>query len=94
MTAKYPKIVKNNCKIFVTCLSNRTSNCMEDYLKPSLQRDPNKKILHVGTNGLILNKTLQDCATSIVNLVCSTIDNTGYVRISKIILRTDNKHFN
>ena len=40
-------------------------------MKPSLRKDPNHIILHVGTNDLILDRTSQDTATSIVNLACS-----------------------
>ena len=40
-------------------------------MKPSLRKDPNHIILHVGTNDLILDRTSQDIATSIVNLACS-----------------------
>ena len=40
-------------------------------MKPSLWKDPNHIILRVGTNELILDRTSQDIATSIVNLVGS-----------------------
>ena len=65
------KKVKSDCKIFVKQFSGATTNCMEDYMKPSLRKDPNHIILHVGTNDLILDRTSQDIATSIVNLACS-----------------------
>ena len=63
--------VKSDCKIFVKHFAGATTNCMEDYMKPSLRKDPNHIILHVGTNDLILDRTSQDIATSIVNLACS-----------------------
>ena len=62
-------------------------------MKLSLQKDPNHIILHVGTNDVILDRTSQDIATSIVNLVYSMKDENCDVSISKIILRTDNKKF-
>ena len=61
------KKVKSDCKIFVKHFSGATTNCMEDYLKPSLRKDPNHIIFHVGTNDLILDMTSQDIATTIVN---------------------------
>ena len=61
------KKVKSDCKIFVKHFSGATKNCMEDYLKPSLRKDPNHIIFHVGTNDLILDMTSQDIATTIVN---------------------------
>ena len=63
-------------------------------MKPSLRKDPNHIILHVGTNDLILDSTSKDIATSIVNLVCSMKGENYDVSISNIILRTDNKKFN
>ena len=71
MTGKCQKKVKSDCKTFVKHFSGATTNCMEDYMKPSLRKDPNHIILHVGTNDLILYMTSQDIATSIVNLACS-----------------------
>ena len=68
---------------------------MNDYMKPSLQKDPNHLILHVGTNDLVLDRALlQDIATLIVNLACSIKDENCDVSKSNIILRTDSKKFN
>ena len=41
------KKVKSNCKIFVKHFSGTITSCMEDYIKPSLQKEPNHIILHV-----------------------------------------------
>ena len=62
-------------------------------MKPSLRKDPNHIILNVGTNDLILDRTSQDIATSIVNLASSMKGENCDVSISNIILRTDNKKF-
>ena len=62
-------------------------------MKPSLRKDSNHIILHEGTNGLILDRTLQDIATSIVNLDSSVKGEYCDVSISNIILRIDNKKF-
>ena len=93
-TWEISKKVTSDCKIFVKHFSGTTTNCMEDYMKPSLQKDPNHIILHVGTNELILDRTSPDIATSIVNLACSMKGKNCDVSISNIILRTDNKKFN
>ena len=63
-------------------------------MKASLWKDPNHIILHVVTNELILDRTSQDIATSVVNLACSIKGEHCDVSISNIILRTDNKKFN
>ena len=94
MTGKCQKKVKSDCKTFVKHFSGATTNCMEDYMKPSLRKDPNHIILHVGTNDLILYMTSQDIATSIVNLACSMKGENCDVSIKNIIRRIDNKKFN
>ena len=92
--SKMSKKVKSDSKIFVKHFSRATTNCMEDYMKPSLRKDPNHIILHIGTNNLILDRPSQDIATSTVNLLCSIKGENCDVSISNIILRTDNKKFN
>ena len=91
MAGKYKKKVKSDCKICVKHFSGATTNCMEDYMKPTLRKDPNHIILYVGTNDLILDRTSQDIATSIVSLMCSVKGENYDVSISNIILRIDNK---
>ena len=93
MAGTCQKKVKIDCKIFVNHFSGATTNCMEDYMKPSLRKDSNHIILHEGTNGLILDRTLQEIATSIVNLASSIKGEYCDVSISNIILRIDNKKF-
>ena len=47
------------------------------------QQINNHIILHVGTNDLILDRTSQDIATSIVNIACSVKSENCNVSISK-----------
>ena len=82
-----PKKVKSNCKIFVKQFSGGTTNCMEDYMKQSLLKDPNHIILYVETNELILDRSLQDIAASLVNLACSMKGEKCDVNILNIILK-------
>ena len=63
-------------------------------MKSALLKDPNHIILHVGKNDLILDRTSQDIATSVVKLACSMKGGNCDVSISNIILRTENKKFN
>ena len=88
-----PKKVKSNYKIFVKHFSGRITNCMEDYMKQSLLKDPNHIMLYVGKNELILDRSLQDIATSLVNLACSMKGEKCDVNILNIILKNDNKKF-
>ena len=62
------KKVKSDCKIFVKHFSGKATNFVNDYLKPSLRKHPNHIILHVGTNDLIIDRTSQETAISMVNL--------------------------
>ena len=94
MAGKCQKKIKRECKIFDKHFSGATTNCMENYMKSSLQKDPNHIILHIGTNNLILDRTSQDIAISLVNLACSMKGKNCDVSISNIILRNDNKKFN
>lgn len=45
-----------------------TIDCRKDYDKPSLKNSPDHFILHLGTNDLISNQTLEQIASSIINL--------------------------
>ena len=61
------KKVKSDCKVFVKHFPGTEATFIEDYIKSFLRKDPNHVILHLGTNDLILDRTLQDLATLIVN---------------------------
>ena len=85
------KKVKSDYNIFVKHFLGATTSCMEVYMKLSLRKDPNHVILHVATNELILERTSQDIATSIVNLVFSVNGKDFDTSMSNIILRPNNK---
>ena len=51
------KKLKPECKVFVRNFPGATTQCMADYMKPSIQVKPNHFILHVGTNYLNSNRT-------------------------------------
>ena len=90
-----PKKVKSVCQIFVKHFSGTATNCKEDYMKPPLRKkSKSNKILHVATNDLILDRTSQYIATSIVNLACLMKGKNCDDSISNIALRNENKKFN
>ena len=64
---------------------------LNDYIKPSLKRNPKNIILHVGTNDLKRNNA-KDIATHIDRL-CKSIksDHQMSVSVSRIIHREDNQ---
>ena len=94
MARKCRQKFKRDFKIFEKHFSGATTNCRENYMKSSLQKDPNHIILHIGTNNLILDRTSQGIAISLVNLACSMKGKNCDAIISNIILRNDNRKFN
>ena len=44
------KHLESHCKLYVKQFSGARSNCMKDYIKPSLQEKPDHFILRIGTN--------------------------------------------
>ena len=49
------KNLNPGCKLFVRKLPGATTQCMDDYVKPSIRTQIDHFILHVETNDLILN---------------------------------------
>ena len=64
---------------------------MHDYVKPSVRSSPDHFILHVGTNDLPSDKSLEEIARSIIDLATSVKNEKHDVSISNIIIRTDDK---
>ena len=62
------KKVNTDCKVFVKSFSGATTQCMVDYMKPSIRTQPDHFILHVGTNNLTSNTPSAEIARKIINL--------------------------
>ena len=63
------KKLNANCKVFVKTFSGAKTTCMHDYVKPSVRSSPDHFILHVGTNDLSSDKSPEEIARSIIDLV-------------------------
>ena len=50
------KNLKPECKVFVRTFPGETIQCMADYMKPLVQVNPNRFLLHIGTNNLNSNR--------------------------------------
>ena len=76
--------------VVVKSFSGATTSDMEDYLRPVLQKELNKIILHIGTND-INYQTAQTVAEGVLNLgIQITQDSpTTDIVISGILPRTD-----
>lgn len=88
---KWWKLPKNdkgpriNIKSFPGC----TVDDMESYMLPSLRKDPDEIILHVGTNDL-KSMNPQQVAESVVNLADNIVQNSkAKVSLSAILRRSD-----
>ena len=59
---KIAKKLKPECKVFVRNFPGATTECMADYMKPSIPTKPNQFILYVGTNDLNSNRPPDEIA--------------------------------
>ena len=78
-----------NEKVYVKSFPGSTTNCMKDYVKPSLKYDPDLIIMHVGTNDLRSEKTPLQIADDIIRLALEMKTDVNDVTISGIISRND-----
>ena len=62
------KKLKPECKAFVKTFAGATTQCMADYMKPSIRAKPNHFILHVGANDLNSNRPSDKIAKIIIDL--------------------------
>ena len=65
------KIVRIDCKVYVTHFSGATTGYIKGYFKIPSKNPPDHFILHVGANDLISNQTSVEIAISIINLESS-----------------------
>ena len=81
--------LKTNCKFYAKAFPGAATQCMMDYMKPSIRAKPDHIILHVGTNA-----TPSEIAEKITSLASEMKSNKCDVSISAIIIRTDKPDLN
>ena len=59
-----------------------TTQCMADYMKPSIRAKPNHFTFHVGTNDLTSKKTPDEIAKTIIDLASELKSEKSDVSIS------------
>ena len=74
-----------NCKHHVVA----KTQCMEDYIKPTVKLSPNQIILHCGTNNLPSSEDSETIAKSIINIAKNIKGDTVKVAILAVIPRRD-----
>ena len=83
------KFALPNERIYIKSFPGATINCMKDYIKPSLKYEPDKIIIHVGTNDLRTGKNPMEIAEEITKLAIDTKTDENEVTISGITTRND-----
>lgn len=89
---KAPKIeskLTNSHKVLMECHKGTTTARIKQHVKISLEKKPDRMIIHVGTNDLNTEATEQQIAQSIVDLASFANTNSTSVAISSITHRED-----
>ena len=81
----------DNCKVSVKDFPGARVPCMQDYVRAALKENPDHIIIHVGTNDLASNTSVEKVAESIINLASTLKSDSCSVAISSITVRND-KH--
>ena len=79
--------------VVVRSFGGAKTQCMEDYVKPTVKLSPNEIILHCGTNNLPSSEDPETITTSIINIAKNIKANNVKVAISGIIPRRDTFNF-
>ena len=77
-------------KVYIKSFPGATTECMRDYVTPSLKFNPDLLIIHTGTNDLRSDKTPTDIVEEIINLVERIKTNDNDVIVSGLLVRDDN----
>ena len=87
---KLSRLLKSkNKRVKVMHFPGATTACMESYIKPTLQRNTDKVILHIGINDLRLKKEPLEIASGIIDLAKTCRENGCDRIISEILPRGD-----
>ena len=85
---------KTRMEHFCENLAGATTQCMADYIKPSIRAKPNHFILHFGTSDLNSNRPPDEIAKTIIDLASELKSEKSNVSISSIMMRADKPEFN
>jgi len=76
---KMNKKLANDFTIVVKSFSGATTECMHDYVKPSIKQKPDRFIIHVGTNDLKSANRASKISKRIISLAKSCAEVTSSV---------------
>ena len=60
--------ISRSAKVKVSSFPGCTTIDMRDHIKPTLRKNPDAIVIHVGTNSLRSSASVRDCAEEIANL--------------------------
>ena len=86
--------LKPEYKVFVRSFPGATTQCMADYMKPSVRVKPSHFILHVGTGDLYSNVPPDEIAKAIIDLASELKSEKSDVSFSSIVMRADKPELN
>ena len=76
-------------KVVVKHFSGSTTEDMKTYFQPPLKRDPDRVIIHVGTNDLRFNQDPVTIAKNIIDIAKPSKTNKNEILLSSIVPRRD-----
>ena len=77
-------------KVVVKHFSGSATEDMKNYIQLPLKRDPDRIIIHVGTNDLRSSQDSVTIVKNIVDIVKNSTTNKNEILVSSIVLRRDN----
>ena len=86
---KLSNSLNNNHHLVFRSFGGAKTQCMEDYIKPTIKLSPNQMIIHCGTNNLPSNEEPKTIADNIINLAKKPKSHGHKAAISGIIPRRD-----
>ena len=79
-----------NKKIVLKSFPGANTEDMWEYIKPTIKRKPDNVILHVGTNDLKKDVTVEEVAENLIKLATSSFLSGTKIAISGLVPRNDN----
>ena len=76
-------------KVVVKHFSGSTTEDIKTYIQPPLKRDPDRVIIHVGTNDLRSSQDPVTIAKNIIDIAKSSKTNKNEVQVSSLVPRRD-----
>ena len=80
---------KQGEKIYVKTFPGATTECLKDYVKPTMKYNPDFVILHTGTNDLKSNKSSEEISDDIIKLALDIKTDQNDIVVGGILARND-----